>query len=738
MLDRTLFRARAALLAATALCLPVQAMAQADPGTAEDAAAQDEPSGESEIVVTGSFMDSGAQSATKLDARALDVPLSISSYSENFLDSIDAGRVSDLYKYMTGVQRAGRSGVSIILRGFGSSNNDRNAIMVDGLPGLSGRQSPSTAGTHHIEVVKGPASLLYGQVQPGGFVNIITKKPSASRSTEIELSGEAGIGKLDRGRGLTAMFDTTGAFSSDETFLYRLIVEKGYSRGFRADGFESPLLVAPSLAFQSGGTSIILLGEYQRVREHYDSFLVAPGNDIRNVARLDTSYQEPRDWELNEGGAGTLLIEQELSPAVTLNASGRYVYGDNKVQVFEPISFRNATTVARRARQQHNIRTYAFADINLRARLEIGGIAVKTVFGANYGRETSDLNRLQFYNAPATGPNSLDVSVIDPQIGFARPIESYPLFASAANLTHRVGSTYASGIYASALVEFSEHFKAMLGLRYGRELIKVREVRLPGGAQQRAVNEAWLPTVGLLYQPNQNLTFYGSYSTSFSPVQPTAVDRNGIYSFRPTTGEAFEGGVKAELFDDRLKVTAAYFDITKKDTINSSQNAGGTVAEQIGEEKSNGFEFEIDYAITPNWQIIGGFASLDPRITKSNIPNQVGARLDNAAKFSAQAFTRYDFPEESALAGWGLGFGISHTGARHGILPTLTSTDVLRMSGYTIADAAIYYQKDGLNLTFKVSNLTDETYFENVGTSGATQVQPGLPRMATLTLSFKM
>ena len=293
-------------------------LAQADMGSANVppvAQPQTPAPGDGEIVVTGRFIDTGAQSATKLDVRALDVPLSVSAYSEKFLQAIEANRVSDLYKYMTGVQRAGRSGVSIVLRGFGSSNNDRNAIMTDGLPGLSGRQSPSTATSDHIEVVKGPASILYGQVQPGGFVNIITKKPSLSAATTVDLRFEKGVGEFDRAITATGTVDTTGPLTGSGDILYRFVGETGFGNGFRKRGYETPLLLAPSLSFEFGDTSITLLGEYQRVKEFYDSFLVAYDDNIANVARLDTSYQEPWDYELNEGGSGTILVTQKLSSA---------------------------------------------------------------------------------------------------------------------------------------------------------------------------------------------------------------------------------------------------------------------------------------------------------------------------------------------------------------------------------------------------------------------------------------
>src|SRR5262249_40814674 len=150
-----------------------------------------------------------------------------------------------------GVQRAGNTGYDLTLRGFKTSGNDRNAIMTDGLPGLTVRfGSPPTIGTDHIEVVKGPTSVLYGQAQPGGFVNIITKKPRAEQETEVEAKLNKGVGDFDRAQGVIASIDSTGPIAGNDSLLYRFIAENGYTEGFRINSYEQPIYVAPSLTWK--------------------------------------------------------------------------------------------------------------------------------------------------------------------------------------------------------------------------------------------------------------------------------------------------------------------------------------------------------------------------------------------------------------------------------------------------------------------------------------------------------
>ena len=176
-----------------------RAQAQTQPQPSEQAQAAGQTTSQSqansevepeEIVVKGRFISKGSTSAEKLDVPVRDIPFSVSNYTNDFLKSIETVEVADLYKYMNGVQRAGNTAYDLTLRGFKTSATDRNAIMVDGLPGLAVRfGSPPTIGTDHVEVVKGPASLLYGQAQPGGFVNIITKKASEEQTATIILRG---------------------------------------------------------------------------------------------------------------------------------------------------------------------------------------------------------------------------------------------------------------------------------------------------------------------------------------------------------------------------------------------------------------------------------------------------------------------------------------------------------------------------------------------------------------------
>lgn len=733
----------ATAFAATPALIPGFALAQqAAPATSAQATAAAAPktaptdqSGEvSEVVVTGKFLATGAFSGTKLNIPVMDTPMSVSAYTKSFMNAIEVANIADLYPYMTGVQRAGNTGYDLTIRGFKTSANDRNAIMTDGLPGLSVRfGSPPTIGTDHIEVVKGPASILYGQAQPGGFVNIISKKPSESQETEVEVRGDKGIGDIDRAAGFLVSADSTGPLNSDATLLYRIIGETGYDKGFRINSYERPVYIAPMMTWKvSPTTEATLQLEYRRTRIHYDTYLVAPHDDASFIAPIDTVYQEPGDYQTEEGETATAWLHHDLTDKFRLNAGYRYVYHVDESHGVDVVAITpNGLQVTRRARGQKNTRTYSFTDVNLTGDFDVASIRNQIVVGVNLGRETADLNRLQFYNLPS----QYNVSVINPQIGNLPALNTFPLVNpnTPQNLNDRFSGSNAYGVYFSDLLSFTDQWKLMVGLRYAKEDLSIHEKRLAGVPDQSASNDDWLPMAGLIYEPTSHLSFYVSYSTSFVPVPPTNQDINGNYSFSPTTAYSIEGGVKANLFDHRLTFTLADFDIKKQNVINTFNCPLGTCAEQLGSEESKGVELEVDANPLPNWQISGGYSYLDATVTGSNIPQQVGARLTNVPKNNAHIWTRYDF-EEGPLNGFGVGLGVSYTGDRAGLLPTAKSSDTLILPAYTTTDLALYYRVNKtVDLTFKVTNLFDERYYESTGFSGAIQIVPGQPRTATIT-----
>jgi iron complex outermembrane receptor protein len=772
---RALFRLGATASAlALAMGTASGAWAQATPAP-PPAAAPDDSDTTADIIVKGSFVDSGATSATKLDIRVLDTPFSVDSYNGNFLKAIETTNVSDLYKYMTGIQRAGNTGYDITFRGFKTSGNDRNAILTDGLPGLSVRfGSPPTIGTERIELVKGATSVLYGQAQPGGFINIITKKPRAAAAYQVELKGFTGAGSYGRAIGYLPSIDFTGPITADGSLLYRIVAEAGYSRGFRDNSYDKPIYIAPSLTWKLGTrTDITVQGEYRRDKSHYDTYLVAPNRDVSLIAPINTTYQEPNDYLLERGYIGTLLVHHDFSDKVKFNLGYRYVDHFDTQLNFDVNGFKTGallTTLTRRARGQINKRTYSFVDANFDFKFATFGIRHTLLVGAGGGQETASLDRTQFYNctAPCT---SLDVNIYNPVIGAAPPLTSFPLDTSAtlANLTWRFTTQNSIGLYASDLIEFGDMFKAMIGVRYADEHQTIEDLRTPKGVQYKHDRKT-LPLAGLIFEPSRQISFYASYATSFVPTAAASQDVFGLNPFVPTYAESYEGGVKMDLFNHRLNLTAAYFDIEKQNTLNTTTcltlaqlNAAivagtitapsnaprdaagnlipgtGSCSDQIGKERSRGFEIELNATPLPGWSITGGYAHTKARVVSANakLPYQAGARETNSPDDAVNLWTRYDF-QGGALDNVGIGFGVSYVGKRVGFLPPSAAdprpeNGTMPLPAYTTVDLGLYYKLKNIDLTFKVTNLFDKRYIESAGFTGDINLVPGTPRLLTAT-----
>ena len=723
-----------------------------------------------QIIVTG-FVNTGATSATKLPVSVMDTPFSVDAYNQKFLKAINVQQVADLYRYMTGIQRAGNTGYDISFRGFKTSGNDRNAILVDGLPGLTVRfGSPPTAGTDHVELVKGATSVLYGKAQPGGFINIITKKPLYTPFYEMEFEGTSGLGPFHRRLGATINIDATGPIDSGGRLAYRVIGETGYTRGFRRNSYEYPIFLAPSIRWKlDDRTQLTLQAEYRRDKSHEDTYLVAPNRDASLIAKIDTTYQEPNDYLLEKGLTESAFLEHEFRSNVKLNVSYRHVWHKDTQKNYDVVGFdpkNPLTTITRRARGQINWRTYSFGDANISAKFNTFGIHHTLLMGVGGGEETASLDRTQFYNC--TGKCTvLNLNIYDPVLGVAPPLSSFPLYNKPSDLSWRYTTDSSFAPYASDLLDLGI-VKFMAGGRYTIDRQSIQDLRTPDGITRKR-DSKFLPLAGVIVRPIKDISLYASYSTSYVPQTPSVQDVFGLNPFVPTFAKSYEGGIKAELFEHRLMFTGAVFRIDKTDVLDTFNcptlaqlNAGiangtytlpanaprdlsgnlipatGTCSEQIGAERSRGFELEAHATPLPGWTITGGYAHTIARIVKSNLAYQVGAREQDSPDDSASLWSRYDILH-GPLTNLGFGLGISYVGKRAGLLPTefndpRPENGTLPLHAYTTVDAGIYYQANrNLDMTLKVTNLFDERYIESAGFSGDIQLFPGEPRYISFT-----
>ena len=686
-----------------------------------------------------------------MDIDVRDTPFSVSSYSESFMKAIETTNVADMYKYMTGVARTGGSGNDLNMRGFSMTAEDRNAILVNGLPGLAGRfGSPPTVAVERIEVVKGPSSVLYGAAQPGGFVNIVSKRPEGTRSATIDLKamGYQGHG-LSPGdaSGYSGSLDLTGPIDAERKFRYRFVGEYLDRDLFRTGAWEKDTYLAPSFTWKiANATSATVIYEHRKSDNSYDLGLAVPLNDITRAADIKTRYQQPGDFRNEVDNAVTLLANHAFSKNVTWNFGARVVKHHDDAAGFDQTGFissgvaRDGTPCAptapclrMRARGQHNEREWSFLDTNVNLNFDTGFVGHRMLVGLNGGREIANFERLQFSNGLASCPTATTFNCLTQNL--YNPVYDLPTLSTLprGNLNNQITTSWAQGIYVSDVMTLSEHWKATAGARYSADKQNIKDDKYHSLPTQNKSNSKGIPMAGLLFQPSTELTLYTSYATSFVPAPANAQNEAGLNPFKPEASAQVEVGAKYDRADGNLTATAALFQIDKKDVLTFFNCAIGTCAQQLGKVKSKGLELELDWRLLEGLQVTAGYAYTDAKVTAAMDPLLVDARLVNVPKNSAHMWSRYDF--SGALHGLGVGVGVSYIGDRAGTLRATGNTTVLRLPAYTIVDAGVYYAFSRYALTLKINNVFDKTIIESSGfEAGPLQVTPGAPRNVQLSL----
>ena len=532
------------------------------------------------------------------------------------------------------------------------------------------------------------------------------------------------------------MVDLTGPLTDSNKQLYRFIASYDDNGSFRDYVRNSDLLLAPSFTFVlSDRSALTFEGEYRRNRGHLDQGLMAPKNDINFVAPIHVRYQEPDDSTTNNGMAVAGYLTKGFANGLTLNTTWRSVWqSDERIGLENNRVEPNNRSVRRRDRHQVSERQNHSVDTTLSTIAATGTLRHNLLlgFGGSYG--IRDLDRRRFGNV------GFLIDLYNPVYG------QYVLPADGKPGSHQYQTLASYNVYAQDRVDLASKWKALLAFRYEGLDTKVEELRLPEPDRSR-FDHAAVPTVGLVFQPDQRWSVYGSYATSFDPQTVTALDVNGQNTFDPEKGQQLEGGVKFQSLAGKFDATLSVFDIVKSNVLVEIE---GGYYEQIGEERSQGAEVDLRLQPWPGFQAILGYTYTDARVTQdkatSTRPSREGAQLINSAKNAFNVWARYDLTNTGALRGLGFGVGLIYRGYRPGTFPgqvirgdpvpgqPMAST-VIDLPGYFRADLGIYYARPRYEVTLHVNNVADKLYYESA--FNTIQIRPGRPREATLSMRVR-
>ncbi|MYN26280.1 TonB-dependent siderophore receptor [Duganella levis] len=640
----------------------------------------------------GYYNPQHSSGATRTDTPLREVPQAVRVMTEQQIEDLGALRLADTVDYVSGISRLndfGGTWDNFAIRGFSSTDM---GFLVNGFAGSRGYNPPrDTATVERFEFLKGPAAALYGSSEPGGTINIVTKKPKFATHNVAEVSvGSTGLRR--------ATLDSTGALGSSVAYRVNLMAEEGASRSSLLGNRRH--LFAPALTWVvDSATTVNYEAEILRVSTPLDRGLINVRGALGGLPR-DRVLNEPADGNMSlTSNTHQLTLDRVLSDHWRAKVGASY-----KESTFDG-DYTEASALAsdnRTLNRQATWRQLPSRDVSLQGELEgkfdTGGIGHTVLFGA----EASSL----FMNMEIWRSANYPIDIYNPVYG--KPAPALTQLTTSSDEQQRV-----KGLFAQDQISLSPQWKLLGGVRYDRydQHVINRVARTDSSQQQDAVS----PRAGLTYLPTAWSSVYVSAGKSFRGNSGTDISGK---AFDPQHSTAYEAGLKLQTLDERLGANFAVFDITKTNVLTASDVAGYSVA--AGEVKSSGFEADAFGQIDDRWRVTANFAWIDARVSKDKTL-AVGTRLTNVAKTSAGLL----LIRETALKNggrWGVGGGANYVGNRSG-----NTADTYSLPAYTTAKLLGYWQ---VNKTTRVSvdvnNLFNRNYYSN--SWGNLYVVPGAER----------
>ncbi|MDR0278853.1 MAG: TonB-dependent siderophore receptor [Paucimonas sp.] len=622
------------------------------------------------------YFASNASSATKSDKSILETAQSVSVVTAEQINDRKVNKVEDAVAYSAGV-RVGSSGLdprfdNIQVRGFETTIA---ADFLDGLrqPGSGWLSLYSTEAyaLERIEVLKGPASVLYGQISPGGMVNRVSKRPSLLAKNEVQV--QAGSYGHEQGQ-----FDVGGKLDEAGDVLLRTV---GLYRdsGYSVDQMDNlSRLLAPSLSWQiDPDTSLTLLAQYQERQTAASPMMVQEGDHLTDFWQGDEYYDKlhQRQWTFG------YEFEHRFNDTFSVQQNLRYGQVSTTNQYLQPTALIDGHILDRYAVGLYEDMSSLSTDTRLVSRFSTGNLHHTVVSGVDYAwLDTS----LLYAWGPAP---TIDRWAPDYHQPVVKPTD---VWADQDGLEHRMGA------YVQDQIEL-DNWRLSAGLR--RDWVHVRRDDNLTDINSTTSDSATTGQLGVLYLFDNGLAPYASYATSFLPV--SGVNTSG-QPYKPTEGEQFEVGLKYQPPGSRTLLTGSLYHLTQsnvqtRDMVNPLNNV------QTGEQVSRGLELEAVSDVSDNLRLTASYAFNDAEVTKGNKGDQ-GKVPKNVPRHLAALWLDYKLP-----FGLGVSGGARYTGSTYG-----DPANEVKNEGYTLVDAGVHYDfgggLDGVRLALNARNLFDKRF----------------------------
>lgn len=705
--------------------------------------------------------------ATKTATFNKEIPLSIGTVTKELITDRQAFQLADAVKIIPGVVPSSVYN-QYAIRGI--SQNEEGQI----INGLRTRQyyfiQPITANIERVEVIKGPASASFSSVDPGGSINMVTKKPLAVDRKEITLA--AGSFSTIR-----STLDFTGPLNKEKTLLYRFNGAYQEAASYRDLIKNNSFLLSPSVSYLPNDKTVInvemifsnLSGNLDRGQPIFGA--VAGVTDL-NSTPISLNLGAPNDYFKSKEFIVTGTLSHKFTKSISFNAAYmKQTWQEDLLEhrttnAFAPditgAAVNSLVGMQLVQRKQNwnidNVNAYFNFDFTTAAvkhqllvgydlhdwgKLKGGGQNSARGFLLNNGGTANTFvaaNAANYQTIVIDGktlpkPNVPYFNLSNP-VYTVRNIDEYIMNARTA-IPSALTTTHS--IYIQEQLKWNK-LTVLLGLR--QEWFKdITNYKAPN--ELSFTNNKLLPRIGITYAVNKNISVYGTYLEGYQPQSNTVtlLPNTGNFfwtaqsasRFKPLISDLKELGVKSTVWNGKLNINAAVYEINQQNLLlNANLPAFPDSLITRGAQRSRGFELDIAGYLLPNWQINASYSYIDATIVTDNDKTLEGARTQNTPKNSANLWTRYNFVKGTALKDIGIGLGLQHNGSR---IPWFTRA--FEVPAYTVFDMALYYTpgKSNMQLSLNMNNVFNKTYW--LGAQTYTRLFPGAPRNVMLTATYR-
>lgn len=714
-------------------------------------------------ILSGEYRSDFSDSATKTYTKNLDIPQAVDVISQALIESQASLELSEVYRNSASVNVADPLGHTNI-RGF-RLNENSGGVLKNGLRDVSqGFAFQPLANIEKIEVLKGVSSALYGRGEPGGIVNLITKKPLNENFTELSVTADTdSFGQLNLDSNIVLT----------EKLLFRLNVQVNEGDTFRDVVEREQVFIAPTLSYQiSDRQKLTIEAEFNDFSRTRDQGIATIDGDISALPRerflggdteVDTkitTFQATHEWFVNDDWALNTKFRigrddtddalfNPVDAATNSLLNNPLLFGDDEPRIYR--TFTSADDV----KDELNL------DLNLTGVVNAFGAEHQLLFGFNVNNRQLDRESRFNYNEdlyntlgllnPALSAyaiasfvdpfNPQDAELITLPFGVQATAQFFidPLFPQQFEYQDQVGfesietEITTTGIYFQDQIKFNDQWQVVLGLRYDENDFELESTRLniaqfiglgnivfdPTIVSDQSEGEL-IPKAALLYSPQENMSLYLSYGRQYDLTLVAS-------EVRPTESKAIEIGYKWDI-SDGLSASFAYFDIEKTNIVDTGNLLDPDIIDEI---TSEGFELSLLGKLSPHWVISANYSDFDADITEdvNNLDN-VGNRARGTPTRSGSLWLQYQ-SEVDNDQGLSVALGVNYVGQR-----PVDNENSFELPSYTLLDSTIGYRfSESTKIQLLIENLTDEEWFS--GSFNSQSIFTGHGRRARIALDYR-